>query len=324
MSNKMIDTLHKKYKIDIIGAGAIGMLWAARLKEAGHYVRLWCRTSEQATILAQEGFLFEEMISPLYNVNIKLDEVYVFSEKNMTSINPTQSDFTFITIKQSGFDASFLSTLQAFHIASQTGLYICLQNGIGHIDTLSSVIDASLIVQAVTSEAALRTSKGIQHTGYGVTQLSDQLGREMSANIVEQCLNEAGIRCLVSKSIQEHVYNKLIVNAVINPLTALYRLPNGQLPLHPARLQLMEQLYKETKHIIESTLALHLHITFDEIVAICHKTAQNHSSMYADVLHGRKTEIEAINGAIVKLATTHHMQAPINETLYLLVLAQHP
>jgi len=313
--------------IDIIGAGALGMLFAVKLKQSNHCVRLWCRTHEQANHLAASGIVFLETRTETKQSIVMLDEINVFQSSNINNLKLTrseQADLTIIAIKQSGFNKEFLTNLSTYYSINKNSLFLCIQNGMGHLDKLLEVLEETSIIQAVTSEAALKIEGGVVHTGIGTTYLSENPKRVNKTKMVEDCLNKAGIQCFVSNSIEKYVYNKLIVNAVINPLTALYKVKNGELPLHPARYQLMERLFIESKQIIERAFNLSLPLTFEDIISVCEKTAQNQSSMLADVLNGRLTEIDAINGAIVKIAEKHQMSAPINETVYLLVLAQHP
>src|SRR5690606_5525408 len=96
-------------------------------------------------------------------------------------------------------------------------------------------------------------------------------------------LEKAGFAAFVSKNIKEQVLLQFLRNAVINPLTALFDVPNGQLPLSQQRLALMEKLFIETKNILSTEEPSVARCTFDEVLALCHATAPNTSSMRADV-----------------------------------------
>lgn len=310
--------------IDVIGAGAMGLLFASRLKLSGNKVRLWCRTTEQANHIRENGIVFTEAADHGLSQIVYFDTVLALSNVAQMDfkIHKAASLLTIIAVKQSGINQQFLHTLKLFSSYINSGFYMCIQNGLGHINKLQTIVEDKKLIQAVTSEAALIKEGEIVHTGYGITYLENTKFDLQSLQLIEQCLNMAGIQSLVSNAMDEYIYKKLLINAVINPLTAIFRVENGVLPSNPARLKLMKQLFDETYLIIKRQITLS--VTFEDILDVCVKTAQNKSSMYADLINNRATEIESINGAIVRLAEENNMKAPINETVYLLVLAQHP
>lgn len=311
-------------KIDIIGAGAIGLLFASKLKLAGHDVRIWCKSKEQMEYIQTSGILFEDRVAKTNNTQVNIEQVAVFDLEHLSQFQNKDVDFTIVALKQNSINDSFLTLLKLHYETNINSLYLFMQNGIGHLQKVMTVLDEQSVVQSITSEAALKIEQGVAHTGYGMTYLAEHENRTEKTKKIEECLNNAGIQSLVSKRINEYAFNKLIINAVINPLTALFNVKNGELPLHEARKTLMDMLFKEAKQVLEHAYHMTLSITFDDILLICDKTSLNHSSMLADILKGKPTEIDAINGAIVKLAEKHHVQAPINKTVTLLILAKHP
>src|SRR5690606_1022511 len=156
-----------------------------------------------------------------------------------------------VALKQNSINDSFLSQLEMHAKKNKNSLYLFMQNGLGHLEKVMTVLDEQSVVQSVTSEAALKIEQGVAHTGYGMTYIAEHESRIEKTKKIEECLNNAGIQCLVSKRINEYAFNKLIINAVINPLTALFNVKNGELPLHEARKTLMENLFKEAKQVIE-------------------------------------------------------------------------
>lgn len=109
---------------------------------------------------------------------------------------------------------------------------------------------------------------------------------------------------LSSTEIKKSQLQKLVVNAVINPLTAIFRCQNGQLVDKPARLALMKLLLRETGPIVRALLPgpsdqFSDDNLLDLVLTVAHKTGANTSSMLQDVQAGRRTEIDYINGYIV-------------------------
>jgi 2-dehydropantoate 2-reductase len=116
------------------------------------------------------------------------------------------------------------------------------------------------------------------------------------------------------------VWSKLVINAAINPLTAILRVPNGKLlESEPAR-SLLGELAREAAAVAG---ALAIPLNFPDPVAaaenVAQRTSHNYSSMYQDVLRGAPTEIDAICGAIVRLGRQAGVPVPVNEVLWKLV-----
>jgi 2-dehydropantoate 2-reductase len=121
---------------------------------------------------------------------------------------------------------------------------------------------------------------------------------------------------------QSLVWGKLIVNAAINPLTALLRVTNGELLNRPSARDLMGRLAREVARVAQ---AEHIQLPFGDPVEaveeVAYKTAANHSSMLQDVLRGAQTEIDAICGAVVSKGGDHGMDLPANRACWNLVRA---
>jgi len=118
------------------------------------------------------------------------------------------------------------------------------------------------------------------------------------------------------------LWSKLVINAAINPLTALLRVPNGELLARPSAQSLMDAAAREAAAVAR---ALGRRLTFSDPVAaaqaVAQRTAVNHSSMFQDVQRGAPTEIDAICGAIVAAGEGCGVATPVNRTLWLLVKA---
>lgn len=133
----------------------------------------------------------------------------------------------------------------------------------------------------------------------------------------KRILTQAGFSVQLEPDTQRLLWTKLVLNAAINPVTALYRIPNGMLPAHPEAAALARDLLLESARIARSTgIALDDDdILQQRLLAICETTSENRSSMLCDVETGRATEIDAINGAILRHARAHGLDAPVNAKL---------
>ncbi|XEC96857.1 ketopantoate reductase family protein [Paenibacillus tarimensis] len=307
----------------IIGGGAIGMMYAARLALAGYKVRLWTRTQRQAELLNSEGLL--------YISGEKMRRAPV-SAQAIASVpgrkqDECEADVLWLTVKQPHIDDQLLSCMN--RITNPSTLVLCLQNGIGHMELLRDRIPGVPFAAAVTSEGAKREDeRTVRSTGSGqlwIEALEDPSGKVVQLANKQKKLAEtlqmAGIPAFLSKEMTNRIYHKLLVNSVINPLTALFGVRNGQLPEDPVRLSLMKALHEESLAVLTAAGMPGDGGDWDGVLAVCGNTASNYSSMLTDIRSGRKTEVDWINGGIIKLARQYGIPAPLNEAVTALIHA---
>jgi 2-dehydropantoate 2-reductase len=126
----------------------------------------------------------------------------------------------------------------------------------------------------------------------------------------------------IVENAQSLVWGKLVVNAAINPLTALLRITNGELLERPSAREMMGRLALEAAQVAQ---AENIPLPFADPIAaaedVARKTAANRSSMLQDVLRGAPTEIDAICGAVVRKAEKHMIDTPVNRVCWQLVKA---
>jgi 2-dehydropantoate 2-reductase len=116
------------------------------------------------------------------------------------------------------------------------------------------------------------------------------------------------------------LWGKLVINAAINPLTALLDIPNGELLNRPSAREVAAALAREAASV---AVAKGISLPFPDPVAatetVAHRTASNKSSMLQDVKRGSPTEIDAICGAIVRAGEQTGVPTPVNRTLWQLI-----
>ncbi len=133
--------------------------------------------------------------------------------------------------------------------------------------------------------------------------------------------NRAGLECRERDDIEAVLWEKLLVNVGINPLTALLRVPNGALPELPEAWDLAVAAASEALAVAR---AAGINLTVDpeaRLRQVCVATAANRSSMLQDVLAGRPTEIEALNGQVSARGQALGVPTPVNELLTKLLRA---
>jgi 2-dehydropantoate 2-reductase len=139
---------------------------------------------------------------------------------------------------------------------------------------------------------------------------------------LENALRSSNFNLQIAEDAQSLIWGKLVINAAINPLTALLQVPNGELLARPNARKIMASLANETAEV---AAAEHVHLPFSNPVSaaedVARKTAKNHSSMFQDVRRGAPTEIDAICGAVTRRAELHGIKTPYNRACWKLVRA---
>jgi 2-dehydropantoate 2-reductase len=303
--------------LDIIGGGAIGLSIAARLALSGTSVRVWTRTRRQAERILREGIAYESAVEPLQHAVASVDARHTEELQDEADLLENPTRWVLLAVKQT--DAAAAGTVACIRKIAGRGIpVICLQNGIGHMEKLRAACPGIAFLEGITTEGALRQDeRTVRLTGSGQLWLAedegDVRGSERQKMLLE-LLDKAGIKSLVSKTIKDQVYAKLLVNAVINPLTALFGVKNGELPQDETRYRLMRGLYEESIRVLSADADYSpTGSEWERILDVCRLTAANTSSMLADIRAGRPTEIAAINGGIVRLAQRFGISAPMNE-----------
>jgi 2-dehydropantoate 2-reductase len=198
--------------------------------------------------------------------------------------------------------------------------FILLMNGMGNSEVFMQLdMPRSSVLEGITSMGVRFAGEGrVELKGMGKTIFEDKMS-EAERNFLEQRFSEKGLEIEFAKNFREHQYNKLFVNAVINPITALTRQKNS-IVLSPALKSTVQGVVAEAVNVAaaEGIVRTEKEVT-DLVYSVAVKTSANTSSMLQDVLKGRKTEIDAINGYIIRRALENGIEVPVNEALYGLV-----
>jgi 2-dehydropantoate 2-reductase len=193
------------------------------------------------------------------------------------------------------------------------GLALTLQNGLGNLEQLGP----SARLGVTTLGATLLGPGRVRPGGQGPTHIA---GPPWIADTLAAAGFEA--HTVAEQAIDSLLWGKLAVNCGINALTALLRVPNGELLRRPDALLLMEQAAAECAAVAAARgIPLPYADAAAEARSVAARTATNHSSMFQDILRGAPTEIEAINGAVARAGQSLGVPVPVNTTLWHLVSA---
>lgn len=286
-------------KIGIIGAGSIGLLFAGYLAK-NNDVTVFPRTKEQAQLITKKGVT---VIDKNSNWNIKVRGTNKTSELR-------NQDLIIIAVKQYDLDNVILHE----DILPQIPL-LFLQNGMSHLSILKNLKNDDIYLGSVEHGALRISDTEVRHNGMGMTNVSVYKGSHQVLNTLLE-RNDATFPFHFTKDYEQTLTKKLIVNAMINPLTAILNVKNGELTTNNDFFHIFLELYKE---IIPLFPLLNDKTMLNEVIGICKNTKENESSMLKDIKAGNKTEIDAIIGVILSRAEDNNVELPISWTLYQMI-----
>lgn len=279
-------------KFVIIGAGAVGLLTACLLKEAGNEVQLITRRKEQANLINELGI---DKDGSLFAITASTD---------WKTIPPDAC--ILVAVKYDGLKNVF----PFFQNLPENQPLVFLQNGMLHIEEIKKLVQYNVAVGSVEHGVVKIDDRKIRHTGQGIYKFALIKGNETE---FQPLLEQPGICTEWHIDADRLLFRKVLLNTLINPLTALTGLKNGELLTNPYANELLEKLYGELLIAFPEMKQL---LPFDEVVRLCNSTAKNTSSMLADKLAGKKMELDTI---LLFTLNRSHENLPLLRSLYLLL-----
>lgn len=297
-------------KIAILGAGAMGSLYGGLLAEGGNEVWLIDVWQQHVDIINQRGLSIEGISGNRIIKNIK------------ATSNPSDAgkvDLVIIFVKSTITDTAVSANKILFQ---HHPMVLTLQNGLGNIEKIEKFIDRSYILAGITSHGSTMLGAGkVNHAGVGETHLGE-LDGSISSRVEElyQVFSSSGLKTTLSNNVLGLIWSKLMVNVGINALTAITGMKNGTLIEFQETEELLELAVAEAYKVAKATgISLSYEDPIAHTKAVCKATAANQSSMLQDVLNKRTTEIDMINGAIVREGNLLGISTPVNKVLTNLV-----
>ena len=291
----------------IVGTGALASLFAARLSQAGYSITMLGSWKAGLDALQTNGVRLQDANGIEHRFPVRA----IHDPRECRSL-----EHALVLVK----------AWQTEQIAEQLreclapdGLAVTLQNGLGNRETLARSLGPGRVALGVTTTGATLLGPGlVREGGEGIISIE----RNPALGPIEEALRSANFNVNVVDDAQSLIWGKLVINAAINPLTAILRVPNGKLLELPSAREMMSSPAGETAQVAE---AENIPLPFPDPVAaaeeVARKTAANHSSMLQDVLRGAQTEIDAICGAVVRIGQKHATQTPTNWACWKLVKA---
>ncbi|MCQ2597138.1 MAG: 2-dehydropantoate 2-reductase [Treponema sp.] len=298
-------------KVVIIGSGAMGCLYGAYLSKNNEVVML-DSYEPQVEALNTNGITVLEEDGKEYNYkNIKAFKSGEYHEA---------ADLVIVFVKSTFTEDALHDNKSLF--ANHT-LVMTLQNGAGNDRKIAKYVAKKNIVIGTSKHNSVNMGNGkIRHSGTGETTIGSNLDSKKPLETIEKLLSESGFKAEITDDIQRIIWSKLFVNLSINTFTAITRSPIGSMIDNKYAWDFAEKMICEAVDVAEADGT---HFSYMEVLNmvhhVCEDAGKGYSSMSQDVMNCRRTEIDAINGAIVEQAKMYNVPVPYNSLIVDLIHA---
>lgn len=293
-------------KIIIVGPGAMGLLLYGLLQKTKQDVRILDKDPDRARRIKKDGIRIDgHWTSRWQDVPITADP----SEYR-------DADFWFICVK--AYDTKNVVKSIAPYVGERASV-VSFQNGAGNIELLAEVFGTGRVLLAVASLGATLVDEGhVNYAGEGEIVLGRMDGAmTVDCKSLRELFQKAKVPVKLSRDVQAVLWSKLIINAGINAVAAITGLKNGQIMRTEGSRHLAEQAITEAHKVAKRK---RIKLLYDDVLAkaesVCESTSGNTCSMLSDVQRRKPTEIDAINGAILRQAQSLGVKTPVNSFLF--------
>ncbi len=299
-------------KIMVFGAGALGSVLGGFLSE--HH---------EVTLIARE-----KHVSAINNRGLRVSGIWgehTFRELNaLASAEELNTPQAYILITTKAYDTEE-AVKSISHVADENTAIVSFQNGIGNEEIIARAFGEERTLGGMAIFGAVLKAPGeVEVTVYaGECRVGELAGKSRKAEIIAEALNRAGIPTVYTGDIIRDKWMKLFYNSALNPLSAILRVNYGALGELKETRELMKNLIREAFSVAKAK-NVNLEVTAEEYIELFFEkllpaTRGHKSSMLQDMEKGKKTEIDFLNGAVVKLGKKHGIAVPYNESLVALI-----
>ena len=281
--------------IIVLGAGAIGSLYGAKLSKLNDITLI--AKKQHADKINRNGLKIIGLENKTYKINAT------------TKIKKIE-DNTLILLTTKVYDND-KSIKEISHLIKKGTIILCLQNGFYSEDIVKKIVGRRcLVLRGITNFGAIFLKPGIvEYKNYSYTAIE----KSSKSDEIASNFNKCGLNGFVSADIKIEMWKKLIFNCVLNPVTAILRIENCEIAdesLNPLKKYIAEECLEVAKKD-----GINFNFNFVEIINKEFKNSRNISSMRQDLLKGKHTEIDYLNGAVVELGKEYGIRCPVNEAL---------
>ena len=297
-------------RVVIVGPGALGSFLAGFLSKNAQVILL-DKDARRAERISKSGINCEGVSGK-------------WSAKISATAHPSEiGSADLIIICTKAYDTKE-AVLRAKPLVAKDTVILTLQNGLGNADIISEVLGGADILAGVTHHGVTLLGEGsIVHAGSGETVIGSIDGEiPVAVRQIREVFNKSNIETRVSRDIKSIIWSKLVINTGINALGAITRLKNGELVELETTAEILRAAVTEAVRVAKKK---RIKLIYDDPIAkvesVCEATAGNICSMLQDVTRKKKTEIDFINGVIVRQGRSAGIPTPINSLLVNLVKA---
>ena len=297
-------------KIAIIGAGTMGCLFGSFLSEK-HEVIMLEQNPERIDALNRHGVTVEEMDGSKHH----------FSVKAVSSGMPIpEVELVIVFVK---------ATVTETALSANRGLFsehtdvLTLQNGLGNDEIFEKFVSKEHIFVGTTRHNCVVTgADSIFHSGNGVTKLGSLSGNSERAKQIAAAFAECGDDMMFCENVRRLLWEKLFINMTLNALSSVLECRLYEIYDNPHTWTLTGRLVNEAVEVAAADgEVFDRDLVLSSIKTLCEDAKNGFASMVQDRRAGRKTEIDFINGAVVRLGKKYGIPTPVNETVVELVHA---
>jgi len=291
--------------ITVFGAGSIGSLFAGKIAHSGY----------STSVIGRDPHILE-----INRHGLRIIEEYeeILTHLPADTVFPSEiisSEVLFITTK--AYSNPIVASSMYKKIRSDIPIFV-LQNGMGNEEVFISRFSQNPIFRAITTEAAEVVHPGIvNHVAFGKTVFGQVQGSENGfSDRIQKIITKSGFEIQSTPDIQIKMWQKLLTNAAICPLAAILQVPNGKILEKSSIRNIFNAIIEEGLTVAQINLPeVDFSETRDFTLSVIEKTKKNKCSMLQDVERKRKTEIDFINGFIVRESRRLGLKAPINTAI---------
>ncbi|MHA1223991.1 MAG: ketopantoate reductase family protein [Candidatus Heimdallarchaeaceae archaeon] len=300
--------MNKKDTILIAGLGAIGSVIYARLREKKH--NIIALTSERGKEAIRKKGL---MVKLQQDLSPKLHKVEVYSNL------PNKYKFKSVIITSKAYHNSILAEYLVDFIEEESSILL-FQNGLKIEEPFLKADKNWKITRAVSSIASFRDKEGkVTEISSGLTMLGGVNCDEAELQKWRVLLSSIGLEVTIPDDFKKRFWLKIIANSSINPLGAITKLRNGEIIKDKQLLRIIGNIIDEILLVIKNEIRIPYSEVFNYVLDIAKETAENKCSMLQDRERGVRTEIDFLNGEIIRIAKHKNIAVPINEGIVSIV-----
>ena len=288
-------------KIAVMGAGAVGCYYGAMLARAGHSVTLVGR-QQRVTAVQAHGLILEAAG--------RTEAVPVDATTDPSGV--AGADVVLFCVKAN--DTLTAGRIIASHLGSSVPV-LSLQNGVDSAEHLQAVLGRPIVPAAVYVAVDMPAPAHVRHHGRGELVI----GPGPSSVDIAEVFSRAGIATEVSENVKGVLWAKLIVNCAYNALSAVAQLPYGQMMKTDSVPETMRDIVAECLAVAERSNVMVPEEIISSVLGLAASMPDQLSSTAQDIAQGKESEIDHLNGYIVRAAARLGIAAPVNRALLVMV-----